>query len=87
MPTADRRRANPAVNTITFPEDYPHPRRAQNADFIRQALGGIANSTFYKFRSQGLIPAPDIKTGSTGRWFETTIAATVDSFANREAAQ
>jgi hypothetical protein len=85
MSTFSRRRES-AVNTINFPSDYPHPRRAQSAEFLKQALGGISNSTFFKYRAMGRIPAPDIKTGSTGRWFETTIAATVASFANREVA-
>lgn len=86
MSTVTRRRAKPAANMIIFPEDYPHPRRAQNAAFIRHALGGIAPSTFFKYRATGLIPKPDLRTGSTGRWFEPTIAAIVDSFANREVA-
>lgn len=83
MSTISRRRES-AVNMITLPPDYPHHRRAQSAEFLKQALGGISNSTFFKYRAMGRIPAPDIKTGRVGRWFETTIAATVASFANGE---
>jgi hypothetical protein len=86
MSTTTRRREKSLVNTISFPEDYPHPRRPQNAEFVKHALGGIATSTFFKYRAQGRIPPPDIKTGTMGFWFETTIAATVASFANSEVA-
>ena len=68
-------------NPTRIPSDFPNEHRLGDALLFRELLGDPGRSTFARYLQTGLIPPPDRKLGTLNRWFETTMAATVEALA------
>jgi hypothetical protein len=62
-----------------IPSDFPNEHRLGDALLFRELLGDPGRSTFARYLQTGLIPPPDKKLGTLNRWYETTMAATVEA--------